>query len=51
MPSATPEKLSTNASFGGEISKFAAPAHSLGGLKTQFNVFLPKEALDGNKVP
>ncbi|BGP43034.1 hypothetical protein JCM10450v2_007153 [Rhodotorula kratochvilovae] len=45
------EQLASNASFSGEIRKFAAPASSLGGLKTQFNVFLPKEALDGNKVP
>jgi hypothetical protein len=26
-------------------------AHSLGGLETQFNVFLPEQALNGEKVP
>ncbi|KPV72662.1 carbohydrate esterase family 1 protein [Rhodotorula graminis WP1] len=46
-----PEKLSTNASFDGELVKLSAPANSLGGLKTTFNVFLPRQALDGDKVP
>jgi len=51
MSPTAPEKLSTNPTFDGELVKFSAPANSLGGLNTNFNVFLPKQALDGDKVP
>ncbi|BGP34993.1 hypothetical protein JCM10296v2_006817 [Rhodotorula toruloides] len=46
-----PEQLAENYSFDGVIRKFKATSTSLGGLETQFNVFVPKEALDGHKVP
>lgn len=45
------EQLAQNAHFGGVIRKYSSESKALGGLKTQFNVFLPKEALDGEKVP
>ncbi|GJN93261.1 hypothetical protein Rhopal_006308-T1 [Rhodotorula paludigena] len=45
------EQLAQNAHFGGVIRKYSSQSKALGGLKTQFNVFLPKEALDGDKVP
>jgi S-formylglutathione hydrolase len=45
------QQLSSNATFGGAIRKFKATSAALGGLETNFNVFLPKEALDGKKVP
>jgi len=35
------EKLSSNASWGGVIQKFKAKSEALGGLDTQFNVFVP----------
>ncbi|BGP11011.1 hypothetical protein JCM10049v2_006905 [Rhodotorula toruloides] len=46
-----PEQVAENYSFDGVIRKFKATSTSLGGLETQFNVFVPKEALDGQKVP
>ncbi|GAA6036404.1 hypothetical protein JCM8097_001704 [Rhodosporidiobolus ruineniae] len=45
------EQLAQNYTFGGVIRKFKFKANSLGGLDAQVNVFLPKEALDGQKVP
>lgn len=50
MSSTTPQQLSENHTFGGVLRKLKAPSAALG-LETQFNVFLPKQALDGSKVP
>lgn len=46
-----PEQVAQNYSFDGTITKYKGTAAALGGLETQFNVFLPKQALDGDKVP
>ncbi|BGP27288.1 hypothetical protein JCM10295v2_006252 [Rhodotorula toruloides] len=46
-----PEQVAENYSFDGVIRKYKATSSSLGGLETQFNVFVPREALDGQKVP
>ncbi|GAA5913061.1 hypothetical protein JCM6882_005551 [Rhodosporidiobolus microsporus] len=45
------EQTAQNYTFGGVIRKYKATSSALGGLETNFNVFLPKEALDGAKVP
>lgn len=46
------EQVSSNASFNGQIRKYKiSSSKSLGGLEAQFNVFLPKQAVDGKKVP
>jgi S-formylglutathione hydrolase len=46
------EQVSENKSFGGVIRKYKiASSQSLGGLESQFNVFLPKQAIEGSKVP
>jgi S-formylglutathione hydrolase len=51
MTSASPlEKLSSNKAFGGSITKYKVKSESLGGLYTQFNVFLPPAA-DQAPVP
>ncbi|PVF94511.1 putative esterase D [Serendipita vermifera] len=34
-------EISSNKAFGGYIKKYKAPSSSLGGLETQFNVFIP----------
>ena len=47
----TPEQVAQNHSFAGTLTKYKGTAHSLGGLETQFNVFLPEQALNGEKVP
>lgn len=47
----TPEQVAQNYSFSGTLTKYKGTAHSLGGLETQFNVFLPEQALGGEKVP
>lgn len=47
----TPEQVAQNYSFSGTLTKYKGTAHSLGGLETQFNVFLPEQALKGEKVP
>ncbi|TKA50962.1 hypothetical protein B0A53_05743 [Rhodotorula sp. CCFEE 5036] len=47
----TPEQVAQNYSFAGTLTKYKGTAHSLGGLETQFNVFLPEQALNGEKVP
>ncbi|KAI5481768.1 carbohydrate esterase family 1 protein [Pseudohyphozyma bogoriensis] len=44
------EQLAQNQAFNGTITKYKADSKALGGLPTQFNVFLPAEAKDG-KVP
>ncbi|GAA5868577.1 hypothetical protein JCM3774_005434 [Rhodotorula dairenensis] len=46
-----PEQVAQNYSFDGTLTKYKAVADSLGGLETNFNVFLPKQALAGEKVP
>ncbi|GAA5953547.1 hypothetical protein JCM10213_009319 [Rhodosporidiobolus nylandii] len=52
MASQQLQQLAQNYSFGGVIRKYRQEASAaLGGLASQFNVFLPKEALDGQKVP
>ncbi|GAA5972985.1 hypothetical protein JCM11641_000351 [Rhodosporidiobolus odoratus] len=45
------EQLAQNYSFGGVLRKYKATSQALGGLAIQFSVYLPKEALDGEKVP
>ncbi|KAM0791080.1 hypothetical protein ACM66B_004371 [Microbotryomycetes sp. NB124-2] len=46
------EQVSSNPTFGGKIVKYKhASSQTLGGLSVQFNVFLPKEASNGSKVP
>ncbi|GAA5984737.1 hypothetical protein JCM10908_003479 [Rhodotorula pacifica] len=46
-----PEQLAQNYSFDGTLTKYKGTASTLGNLETQFNVFLPKQALEGEKVP
>jgi S-formylglutathione hydrolase len=41
------EKVSSNQSFGGAITKFKAKSASLGGLETNFNVFVPSTSSSG----
>ena len=50
MPPAPPELLSTHACFGGE-QRFYRHTSSAIGLPMQFSVFLPPQALAGDKVP
>ena len=50
MPPAPPELLSTHACFGGE-QRFYRHTSSAVGLPMQFSVFLPPQALAGDKVP
>ena len=50
MPPASPELLSTHACFGGE-QRFYRHTSSAIGLPMQFSVFLPPQALAGDKVP
>ncbi|GAA5981115.1 hypothetical protein JCM5350_007160 [Sporobolomyces pararoseus] len=48
------EQVSQNYSFGGVIRKYKiSSSKSLGGLESQFNVFLPRQAIEGKetKVP
>jgi len=45
------EQVSSNKSFNGVIRKYKVTSQKLGGLETNFNVFLPKQAVDGEKVP
>ncbi|KAA1471572.1 carbohydrate esterase family 1 protein [Dentipellis sp. KUC8613] len=44
------EKVSTNKSFGGELSKYKFKSAALGGLDAHFNLFIPANAVNG-KVP
>lgn len=46
-----PEQVAQNYSFQGTLTKYKGTADSLGGLETNFNVFLPQQALAGEKVP
>lgn len=41
------EQTAQNHTFGGTITKYKTVAKSLGGLETNFNVFLPEEASNG----
>ena len=47
------EQISENYSFNGVLRKYkVAESNALGGLPSQFNVFLPEQALTGkSKVP
>lgn len=45
------ETISSNKAFEGTVTKYKTKSESLGGLETQFNVFVPKEASSGTKVP
>jgi len=45
------EKGSSNKAFDGELTKYSFKSEALGGLKASFNLFLPAEALKGEKVP
>ncbi|KAI0048340.1 carbohydrate esterase family 1 protein [Auriscalpium vulgare] len=42
------EKLSSNRAFGGELAKYKFKSAALGGLDTNFNLFLPGKASGGN---
>ncbi|KAI0347831.1 carbohydrate esterase family 1 protein [Trametopsis cervina] len=44
------EKLSSNKTFEGELIKYKFKSEVLGGLNTQFNIFIPANAANG-KVP
>ena len=50
VPSAAPELLSAHACFGGEQRFYRHQASAIG-LPMQFSVFLPPQALAGEKVP
>jgi len=46
------EKVSSNKSWGGEITAFKATSNALGGLETTFNVFVPDNSSPtGHKFP
>lgn len=47
----TLEQVQQNKAFEGTLTKYKTASKSLGGLETQFNVFLPREAKRGNDVP
>jgi hypothetical protein len=44
------QQTAQNYTFDGVIRKYKAQSSALG-LETNFNVFLPMQALDGKKVP
>jgi len=46
--SATLKEISTNQAFSGHITKYNYESPILGGLVTQFNIFLPRESRSGN---
>ncbi|SCZ97574.1 BZ3500_MvSof-1268-A1-R1_Chr4-3g07259 [Microbotryum saponariae] len=45
------EQISQNLTFDGTLTKYKTTSASLGGLETQFNVFVPKQASASSKVP
>lgn len=45
------EQVQTNKTYKGSLIKYKTTSKSLGGLETQFNVFLPAEASDNKPVP
>ncbi|GAA6015339.1 hypothetical protein JCM8202_002432 [Rhodotorula sphaerocarpa] len=49
--STAPEQIARNYSFGGTLTKYKGAAQTLGGLETQFNVFVPEHASASQKVP
>lgn len=49
--STAPEQIAQNYSFGGTLTKYKGAAQTLGGLETQFNVFVPEHASASQKVP
>ncbi|KAJ3760719.1 carbohydrate esterase family 1 protein [Lentinula raphanica] len=51
MTSPILEKVSSNKSFEGELAKYKFKSAALGGLSTNFNLFMPPNASDSNKVP
>ncbi|CED84324.1 carbohydrate esterase family 1 protein [Phaffia rhodozyma] len=44
-------KVSSNKAFGGSLTKYKFASKSLGGLDTQFNVFIPSEASEESPAP
>lgn len=49
MPSI--EKVQANKAAGGTLTKYSFPSSSLGGLTTNFNLFLPSSASSSSPVP
>ncbi|KAJ3882704.1 carbohydrate esterase family 1 protein [Lentinula edodes] len=45
------EKISSNKSFEGELTKYKFKSAALGGLPANFNLFVPTNASPSNKVP
>ncbi|OJT02725.1 S-formylglutathione hydrolase [Trametes pubescens] len=45
------EQVSANKAFDGQLIKYKFKSDALGGLVANFNLFLPGNANDGNKVP
>ncbi|KAF9076102.1 carbohydrate esterase family 1 protein [Rhodocollybia butyracea] len=45
------EKVSSNKAFEGELSKYRFKSAALGGLNANFNLFVPADASNSNKVP
>jgi S-formylglutathione hydrolase FrmB len=45
------DKKSQNKAFDGTLTKYSFISSALGGLRANFNVFLPSSASSSNKVP
>ena len=45
------EQIAQNKAFGGYITKYKFVSEALGGLETQFNLFVPEGASSSSKVP